>query len=107
MIGDFLKNNIQILRPSKSSDGGGAYITTYPVIAETFGYLEPMPSASRRANNDGIQQSPVTHNLFLSGSEDIKIKDRIKSDSMTFEVIFIGDFRRYKTVELNQLYGQQ
>lgn len=106
MLEKLYKDSIEVLRNTRTLDAGGAYTETEVVASTIVGLIVPVRSKSEFKN---LQASVVetTHRCYTSNDSDVGEKDKLRSDDITYEVLYIDSStlgsNPHQEIELNKV----
>jgi len=106
MLENLYKDIIQVLRNTRTADGGGTYTETEVISSTIKGLVVPVRSKS---DFKQMQASVVetTHRCYTSNNSDVIVRDKLRSDSITYEVLYVDNStlgsNPHKEIELNKV----
>jgi hypothetical protein len=106
MLENLYKDTIQVLRNTRTADGGGTYTETEVISSTIRGLIVPVGGKS---DFKQMQASVVetTHRCYTSNSSSVLVKDKLRSGGITYEVLFIESStlgsNPHQEIELNKV----
>lgn len=100
------KDTIEVLRNTKTLDGGGTYSESEVISSTITGLIVPV-SGNARFRLMQEQVTETTHRCYCGTSADIEDNDKLRSNSITYEIIYIAESllgsNAHKEIELKRI----
>ncbi len=88
MLSKLYKHTIEVLRDTRANDSGGTYTETEVVSSTIKGLIVPAGSKSEFKYSQAAVVE-TTHRCYTSNNSDVIVRDKLRSSSVTYEVLFV------------------
>ncbi len=88
MLSNLYKHTIEVLRNTRTNDSGGTYTEGEVVSSTIKGLIVPVGSKSEFKYSQAAVVE-TTHRCYTSNNSDVIVRDKLRSISVTYEVLFV------------------